>query len=463
MISARRKDEIAQKAELIMSETFQYIPDGYMPSLDPFQFRFDNLRQLVYKRKRTRVDKSQLAEIIKNEIARSSSVSFYTGFPWCVQKCTYCNLRMGFNPGIELQNDYINTLLKEMEMYKSLGVYNNHITSCYFGGGTPSILTPQNIQIIAEKTMEVTGIGENSVRTFEISPATINKDKLLVTSQYFNRASLGIQSTDTQVRQSLGRILNRESLLKRIEMVMKYHDLINVDLIYGVRGQTLGTFLDSIQDMINLGVHSITLYRAEFFKGTPDYDTAKTSPWSSFNETEVRKFYFAARILLADAGYQESPLGWFIKTDSSQATPDSVPSRWEEMVEHWKKIPMVIGSGQGAFSNSSGLWMENSQDLNTWKAEIESEKLPSIFSALLDDYDNFIIRIMRLIRSYQEIPYMSFISETPHIEDKIVPALRRLNSLNLVSLKETQGIFRLTPAGEVLVHWVILELINGVI
>ena len=172
----------------------------------------------------------------------------YIHIPFCHQKCNYCN----FYSIVSVDNLslFIKVLLKE------LSLYNQKLKSfdtIYIGGGTPSVLSIQNLEDILAEIRKNYRIMAESELTIEVNPADIDATYLTSLRQLgVNRLNIGIQSFDDSILRFLGRRHNRQQAVYAIDASHTAgFDNIGLDLIYGVPGQTLMTWQETLSQALS--------------------------------------------------------------------------------------------------------------------------------------------------------------------------------------------------------------------
>ncbi len=199
----------------------------------------------------------------------------YIHIPFCKSKCKYCSF-VSF-PCIELKENYIKALEKEItNSYK-----NEPLKTLYFGGGTPSLLTPNEISKIISKF----NINQNTEVTLELNPETVDtKYFKAIKKTGINRLSFGCQTFDDKILKAIGRIHSSKDVENRIyDAKSTGFTNISLDLIYGLPTQTIDSFEKDLKKTIALDINHISLYGLKieqncyFYqhppKNLPDEDT----------------------------------------------------------------------------------------------------------------------------------------------------------------------------------------------
>ena len=200
----------------------------------------------------------------------------YIHAPFCVEKCHYC----AFVSSPPLENDlaeYSELLIRELHLHPSGG---EPVASIYFGGGTPSLLLPQQIAGILEDITGHTGIRTDAEITLEANPGTVDGTSLMAFRQAgINRISLGIQSFDDHFLKCLGRIhTSGQSRQAFRDVRTAGFNNVSIDLIHSLPGQSLHQWRSELQHAIDLYPEHISVYGLTVEDGTP---FARTYPADS--------------------------------------------------------------------------------------------------------------------------------------------------------------------------------------
>lgn len=191
----------------------------------------------------------------------------YIHIPFCKKKCAYCDFySVGYS---NFTPDFSNLLIKELALYKSYP--EKEVKTVYFGGGTPSLLPPDELKKILDAIFEQMEVNNDAEITLEVNPDDITN---LLLKEYrtmgINRLSIGIQSFHDKELQFLGR---RHSSLAAREAVKKAQDSgfdnISIDLIYGIPGSSAQSWMESLNSVFELNIQHLSCYHLTYEKGTP--------------------------------------------------------------------------------------------------------------------------------------------------------------------------------------------------
>ncbi len=192
----------------------------------------------------------------------------YLHIPFCKQKCSYCNFF-----SITSQNhkhEFLKALLKEISFQKDY-LKGETIDTIYFGGGTPSILSASEIELIINELLKYYSINKNAEITLEANPDDLIKSKLKELKHLsINRLSIGIQSFRQEDLDYLSRIHNAEQALKCIKESQDLgFDNLTIDLIYGIPTLTNENWKENLKTIFQLDVPHISAYSLTVEPKTP--------------------------------------------------------------------------------------------------------------------------------------------------------------------------------------------------
>jgi oxygen-independent coproporphyrinogen III oxidase len=194
--------------------------------------------------------------------------SLYAHVPFCAHKCLYCAFYSEV-PGRGAMDRYVRAMLEEMKPIAG----RMKLDTLFFGGGTPSLLSVEQWKTIFQG---LEGMGLSGAREFtvECNPATIDREKAdVLRSHGVNRISMGIQSFDDQFLQRLGRVHTRAQAIASFKLLRAAgFDNINLDLMFGIPGQTLAQWRATLLEAIDLGSEHLSSYEITYEEDTPLFD-----------------------------------------------------------------------------------------------------------------------------------------------------------------------------------------------
>ncbi len=189
-------------------------------------------------------------------------IGVYIHLPWCVRKCPYCDFNSHPLRGVLQESAYVEALLRDMQ-HESGRLKDRVISSIFIGGGTPSLFSGGAIGRILDGVHQYFNLQPAAETTLEANPGSADYAHFKhYTDAGVNRLSLGLQSLDDGQLQRLGRIHNAHECLQAYRQARDAgFDNINIDMMYGLPGQSAGEALDDLQQVIRLQPEHISWYQ----------------------------------------------------------------------------------------------------------------------------------------------------------------------------------------------------------
>ena len=230
-------------------------------------------------------------------------VSLYVHIPFCVVKCKYCDFLSFDGESYGTMLRYVDCLCQEIKMYAPI-VADYGVRSIFIGGGTPSLLDESLITNIMAFIRRYFHVEKNAEVTIEANPGTLRHQKLNgYKAAGINRISIGLQSCDDDMLKKLGRIHNFDQFVASYNAARRAgFQNINIDIMSGLPGQTIHTYVDTLSRVIEFGPEHISAYSLSIEEGTP---FAKDPQILSELPPEMvdRRMYEITKQLLAAHGY----------------------------------------------------------------------------------------------------------------------------------------------------------------
>ena len=184
-------------------------------------------------------------------------LGIYIHIPFCKKSCHYCNFH--FSTSLKNKEDMIKAINKEI--YQKAILNNDKVSTIYFGGGTPSILEVEEINLIIENIYKNFNVGKNIEITIEANPDDLSKHKLNDLSKTkINRISIGVQSFIDKELKIMNRVHDSKKAIKSIEMAKKYFNNISVDLLYGVPDSSIKSWNYNLDTITSFNINHISAY-----------------------------------------------------------------------------------------------------------------------------------------------------------------------------------------------------------
>ena len=289
-----------------------------------------------------------------NNFLELPPLALYIHYPWCVKKCPYCDFNS--HEG-SIHNGYIKALLKDLDDDLKF-IQNRKIHSIFIGGGTPSLMSIEDAYELFDGLNERLSISKNIEITLEANPGTFEVEKF---SEFrkagINRLSVGVQSFKDNQLKFLGRIHSGGDALRAISEAKKVgFDNLNIDLMYGLKDQTIDMCLEDVMQAIELKPSHISLYQLTL---EPNTLFAKYPPKLPIDE-KIWDMGEQGAALLNQNGFRQYEVSAYSERPS------------EHNINYWK-FGDYIGIGAGAHGKITDV--ESQQIFRTLKPKSPKDYL----------------------------------------------------------------------------------------
>ena len=209
------------------------------------------------------------AGALKPNFTQAVPLSLYVHIPWCVRKCPYCDFNSHTAPEQLPENELVDALLQDLTLALP-SIWGRRVETIFFGGGTPSLLSPTAIDRLITGFRTLLPLSPNAEITLEANPGTVDADRFAgFRAAGVNRLSLGIQSFDDASLHALGRIHDRAQAIAAIEAAAKHFDTFNLDLMVGLPEQDTAAALTDINQALAFSPPHFSCYQLTLEPHTP--------------------------------------------------------------------------------------------------------------------------------------------------------------------------------------------------
>ncbi len=273
-------------------------------------------------------------------------LSLYVHFPFCKQRCIYCDFNTlgGIKQAERLV--YHKALLQDLRSAsKQVNIAPGGLRSLYLGGGTPTLAPADWLVEVVDTVKEYYGFNSQAEITIEANPGTLTLDKLKSLRQCgVNRLSMGVQSLNAELLHKLGRIHSAQDVANSLVWARESgFDNINLDLIYGLPGQTATIWQDTVEKLLAFKPEHIACYALSVEEGTPLERALERGLMTLPSEAEVEKMESILRRLLKNSAFEHYEI-------SNWALPGK---QCFHNKAYWRNAP-YLGVGAGAVSYYNG-------------------------------------------------------------------------------------------------------------
>ncbi len=295
----------------------------------------------------------------------------YIHIPFCRTKCLYCSFYSETN--LSLLAEFLEALFREMEMTRE---QFQPLDTVYIGGGTPSVLSPHQIQALLERTRHYFQLTTDVEITLEANPADLDSSYLQFLRHCgIHRIHLGIQSFNPETLTFLGRRHTPEQATSSILAAREAgFDHIGIDLIYGLPGQSMESWLDTLKKALDYAPEHVSCYQLSIEAGTPLAIREQRGEFSLPPEDLQYDFFFKTSATLEAAGYTHYEVSNF-------ARGMKYASRHNQ--KYWDHTPYLgLGPSAHSFQGNRRWW--NHRSLDRYMAELTAGKVPVQSGETLD-------------------------------------------------------------------------------
>lgn len=324
------------------------------------------------------------------------NLAFYIHIPYCVKRCGYCDFNtytpseLKISEGLaQISNSYIDLLLMEIKAAKVQVGQSANVPSIFFGGGTPSLMQPDDIgRVISTIKSEFTLLPDAEI-TMECNPDTVTKESLAAfRAMGVNRVSFGMQSAVEHVLATLDRTHNPENLLQVTTWAREVgFSEISVDLIYGTPGESLSDWQRSIEAALALPITHISAYALIIEEGTKLAAQIKRGEVAQVDDDLTAEKY-----LVADKAFTAAGFEWYELSNWAKSGSLSKHNLAYWLGDNW------WGAGPGAHSHLNGKRFWNVKHPNLYRERVLANQSPVADSETLEELQIESERLMLSLR-----------------------------------------------------------------
>jgi oxygen-independent coproporphyrinogen III oxidase len=374
-------------------------------------------------------------EIIKTNYGDNlPNLSLYYHLPYCDTLCFFCGCNMIITRNRDRVAEYVRYVKKEMDLIRSYILPDRKVSQLHWGGGTPTHLKPDEIAGLAsyiQTSFQFTGDAENSC---EIDPRGLAKDHLeALRNNGFNRISMGVQDFNEKVQKAVNRIQPEDITRQAVDWIRElgYHS-INLDLIYGLPFQSVDTFADTVDKIIDISPDRIAVFNYAHVPWLKKHmglihpeDIPVPEVKLSILEMTIEK--------LTDAGYVFIGMDHFAKPDDEL----SIALKEKKLYRNFQGYSTnadadLYAMGITGISQLGRVYSQNYRTERDYYKALDEEKLPITRGYRMNDDD--ILRkevIMRLMCDFE--------LDIPKIENKFKINFKNYFAWGLNNLKEMEA------------------------
>ena len=298
----------------------------------------------------------------------------YIHIPFCRARCSYCDFATGAYEGA-LAERYVAALVEEIKAFAA-PVETREVDTIFFGGGTPSLLTPAQLARIIEVIHNNFRVAAGAEVTMEMNPGTVTPEILREFRRLgINRASFGAQTFDDRELRRLGRTHTAEDARRTLkDLRAAGFDNVSFDLIAGLPEQTLEAWSRNLEEALALKPTHLSLYLLEVHTGTPLADQIKRGMWREPDADLAAAMYELTVARTREAGYEQYEISNFCLPGQES----------RHNMKYWTGAPFYgFGCSAHSFDGTGARW-SNERDTKAYVELVEGGESPIVETVELD-------------------------------------------------------------------------------
>ena len=324
------------------------------------------------------------------ESNQSEGISLYIHLPFCESLCTFCACHKHITKRHEVEEDYIDTVLKEWKLYADLVDEKPVIKEIHLGGGTPTFFASSQLKKLVDGLFLLADRHENYEFSLEGHPNNTTRDQLQTLFDLgFTRISFGVQDYDPIVQKAIHRVQPFENVEKVTKLSREIgFTSVSHDLIFGLPFQTKENVIETIKKTKQLSPDRISFYsyaHVPWVKGVGQ---------RGFNENDLpqddqkRELYEIGKELFSEMGYVEIGMDHFaLKSDSLFTATEEKTLHRNFMGYTANKTQLMIGLGMSAISDSWYAFAQNVKTVKEYQKLVNQGEIPIFRGHLLSEED----------------------------------------------------------------------------
>jgi oxygen-independent coproporphyrinogen-3 oxidase len=301
----------------------------------------------------------------------------YVHFPFCMGQCVFCHYPVKLGDRPEEKDRYLDYLEREMDIYMSfLGVDKLKSRSILIGGGTPTYMSPQQLERFLKYFTKRVDLSTCTQFNYDVDPNTMvgpeGSERLKIMKDYgVDRITIGVQSFNETILKGMNRMHGVGMALDSIEQCLRFDMITNIEFIFGFPGQTLENWAEVVEQAVGTGVHEIQLYRLKVETYGDRIGTIKRKAEEQAEDfitpEDTLRMKALAHGILRDNGYHET-IGRVFAKD---------PKNYSHYADNQCcKLRDQIGLGLTAFSSLRDRFGLNTKYFKEYHEAIDAGKLP---------------------------------------------------------------------------------------
>jgi oxygen-independent coproporphyrinogen-3 oxidase len=318
-------------------------------------------------------------------------LALYVHIPFCAKMCTYCGCAVVVSQSNERKSDYVDHLVREVDLVAAHLPRRRRVRELHLGGGTPNSLSMEALQRLVDHLRATFSFLSDAELSIELDPRRLVAGQLqALKAMGFSRVSFGVQDTDEEVQAAIGRDQSVEVTRQAVlDARAAGFSSVNIDLVYGLPQQTRESFATTVSEVIALAPDRIALFSFAYVPHVRPNQRRINAASLPPTDTKLELFC-AARAAFLQAGFIGIGMDHFARPCDPLATAfvDGHLSRtfqgYAVAGTQGARVD-VIGFGMSAISDIGGAYLQNAKELRAYEEAIDAGHLATVRGHVLSD------------------------------------------------------------------------------
>jgi oxygen-independent coproporphyrinogen-3 oxidase len=316
-------------------------------------------------------------------------LAIYLHIPFCAKHCHYCGCNALVSREKDAVKHYLERVEKELAMVTALTGTGRRVVQFHWGGGTPNYLKEVETRQALNLFRSAFTIDDQAEVSLEIDPRIASREQVAFLREAgFNRVSLGVQDFDQRTQKAIGRNQGRERTLKVYQGCRDAHfEGVNIDLVYGLPGQTSASFTETLREIIDLQPDRVACFS---YAHVPWVRPHQNKVDTTIMLTGYEKFRLFQRTvdMFQDAGFRWIGIDHFAQQDDELSVALNKRALHRNFMGYaTKPAPHMLAFGMSGIGDVCDHFVQNDADLGTWSTAIDDGQLPIVKGHKLSDDD----------------------------------------------------------------------------
>ncbi|MFB6306986.1 MAG: oxygen-independent coproporphyrinogen III oxidase [Flavobacteriales bacterium] len=329
-----------------------------------------------------------------DRFGKEEGLSLYIHLPFCESLCTFCGCNKRITKDHSVEGKYIDSVLKEWQLYREQMSQKPVIADIMLGGGTPTFFSPDNLKKLIKGLLHSTSLTQKAAFSFEGHPMSTTKEHFQVLHDLgFRRVSFGIQDFDHEVQKVINRIQPFENVKEATETARNIgYDSVNYDIIYGLPLQKRESIIDTVEKVKDLAPDRLAFYSYAHVPWKEGVGQRKFSEKDLPEKDEKRELYELGKEMLENAGYKEIGMDHFaLPCDELYKAEKNgrLHRNFMGYIPFTSKV--LLGLGVSAISDCYYAYSQNVKKVEDYCNIVSNNEFP-ILKGHINDHEDMILR-----------------------------------------------------------------------